>query len=89
MTAFAAARQGLFARLALAFAAFVLSSCGSGGVSPVVDDPDTITILPSTATLYSGLPTTFSVTGGTGAYIVTSSNQAAIQVSGAVQSRNT
>ena len=85
MTHFAAARPGLAARLALASAAFVLSSC-SGGVTPVVNDPETITILPSTATLYSGLPTTFSVTGGTGAYIVTSSNQAAIQVSGAVQS---
>ena len=85
MTAFAAARPGLAARLALAIAAFVLTSC-SGAVSPVVDDPDTITILPDTATLYSGLPTTFVLSGGTGSYIVTSSNQAAIQVSSGIQS---
>src|SRR5437868_1556460 len=59
-------------------------SCGSGAVSPVVNDPNKITILPATATLYSGLPTQFTITGGTGQYIVSSSDQAAVQVSGAV-----
>ena len=75
------------ARAALALAAFVaVASCGSGGVSgPVpVNDPTRITILPGTATAYSGLPTTFVISGGTGSYIVSSSNQAVIPVSGAI-----
>jgi hypothetical protein len=73
------------ARFFLAFvAAVMLGSCGSGAVTPQVVDPDQIRILPSTATLYSGLPTQFVITGGTNQYIVTSSNQAAVQVSGAI-----
>jgi len=78
---------GTFARLALAFlAAAGLASCGSGAVSqPPVSDSARITILPATATLYSGLPTTFQISGGTGAYIITSSNQAIIPVSGTTQ----
>jgi hypothetical protein len=59
----------------------LLTSCGSGGVGmPPVTDPDKITVLPLNATMYSGLPTTFSITGGTGAYIVSSSNQAIVPV---------
>jgi hypothetical protein len=76
-----------FARLALAFfSAMVLGSCGSGAVSgpAPVNDPTRITILPATATLYSGAPTTFVISGGTGSYIVSSSNQAVIPVSGSV-----
>jgi hypothetical protein len=64
-----------------AVAAVLLGSCGSGAVgNPPVNDPTKITILPDNATLYSGLPTTFSITGGTGAYIVSSSNQAVVPV---------
>ncbi len=79
------ARWGTCVRLATALIApFILASCGSGGVSgPVpVNDPTRITILPSTAILYSGLATTFTVSGGTGSYIVSSSNQAVVPVSG-------
>jgi len=69
-------------------AALAVASCGSGAVGSVVVDPTTITILPGAdgtpATLYSGLPTTFTITGGTGTYIVSSSNQAVVQVSGTV-----
>lgn len=72
-------------------AALTLASCGGGGVSanpsPIVDSP-TLTILPATATLYAGLPTTFVLSGGTGAYIVTSSNQAIVPVSGGVTGRS-
>lgn len=73
------------ALLAVAGAA-ILASCGSGGVSGsnTVNDPGKITILPSPATLYSGLPTTFQVTGGTGSYIATSSDQSVIDLSGAL-----
>lgn len=89
----AVAFAGRFLALAFGLAAFVgLSSCGSGGVSgpPPVNDPTRITILPAGTTTapviaFSGLPTTFALSGGTGAYIVSSDNQAAIQVpSGAI-----
>ncbi len=46
-------------------AALTLASCGGGvsaNPSPVVDSP-TLTILPATATMYSGLPTTFVLFG--------------------------
>ena len=52
--------------------------------TPAVNDPTKITILPAAATAFSGLPTTFLFTGGTGSYIVASSNQAVIAVSGGV-----
>lgn len=72
-------------------AALLLASCGGGGVSanpsPIVDSP-TLTILPATAVLYSGLPTTFVLSGGTGAYIVASSNQAVVPVVGGVTGRS-
>ena len=72
--------------LLLLLAAFGIASCGSGGVSgpaPVVD-PTRITILPATATLFAGTPTTFVISGGTGSYIVSSSNQQVIPVSGSI-----
>ncbi len=79
---------------ARAFAAFAaalaLASCGGGSVgpSPVVPDQQAIVILPaSSATApvlaYSGMPTTFSITGGNGSYIVASNNQAVIASPGA------
>jgi len=79
-------------RAAAAFAAaLTLASCGGGGVSanpsPIVDSP-TLTILPATADMYSGLPTTFVFSGGTGAYIIASSNQAVIPLGGGVTGRS-
>lgn len=70
----------------IAMAGVALASCGSGAVSgsAPVNDPNRITILPNTATLYSGLPTQFVVSGGTGSYIVSSSNQAIVTVSGSL-----
>jgi hypothetical protein len=64
----------------------VVTACGSGSVGPPpVNDPTKITILPAEpVVLYSGYPTTFSISGGTGAYIVSSSNQAIVPVSGNV-----
>ncbi len=79
------------ARIAAALAAAAaIASCGGGvsaNPSPVVNDP-AITILPATAVLYSGMPTTFVLSGGTGAYIVASSNQAIVPVSGGVTGRS-
>jgi hypothetical protein len=81
--------QGLqvLTRFALMLASLVIvAACGSGAVGTIVNDPAKITILPGSdgtpTILYSGLPTTFTITGGTGAYIVSSSNQAIVQVSG-------
>ncbi len=81
--------QGLqvLTRFALVLASLVIViSCGSGAVGTIVNDPAKITILPGSdgtpTILYSGLPTTFTITGGTGVYIVSSSNQAIVQVSG-------
>jgi len=90
VTSFHLARPGVLARIALALLApLVFASC-SGNVSgpPPTNDPGRITILPATAVLYSGLPTTFTITGGTGAYVVSSSNQAVIGTSGPIE-RNT
>ena len=68
-----------------------VAACGgsvSANPSPVVDDP-AITILPGTGTtMYSGLPTTFVLSGGTGSYIVTSSNQAVLPIAGGVTGRS-
>ena len=74
-------------RLAVALLSVAtVTSCGSGAVSgPVpVNDPTRITILPATATGFPGLPTTFVISGGTGAYIVSSSNQSIIPVAGSL-----
>lgn len=69
------------ARLALALVALAgIASCGSGAVSgpPATGTP--LSISPSTATLFSDQPTIFLITGGTGTYFVTSSDQAAVPV---------
>ena len=87
MTLLASGLAERLARLALAaISLLVFTSCGSGGVSgpAPVTDPTRITILPGTALAFSGLPTTFVISGGTGSYIVTSSNQAVIPVSGSI-----
>ncbi len=74
----------------LAATAHFVASCGGGvsaGSSPIVDSA-TISILPAQAVMFSGLPTTFVLSGGTGSYIVASSNQAVLQVSGGVTGRS-
>ncbi|MEP7069239.1 MAG: hypothetical protein ABI789_08365 [Usitatibacter sp.] len=87
MIRFSCGLAGRFASLALAlFSIAALTSCGSGAVSgsAPVNDPARITILPAIATAFSGLPTTFVISGGTGSYIVSSSNQSIVQVSGSL-----
>jgi len=78
-------QTALFRIAAAAAVAAGIAACG-GSVSPSsnVSDPTRISILPATAVMYSGLPTTFSITGGTGSYIVTSDNQAVIPSPGNV-----
>ena len=87
MIRFSCGLAGRFASLALVLSSIaVLTSCGSGAVSgsAQVNDPSRITILPAIATAFSGLPTTFVISGGTGSYIVSSSNQAIVPVSGSL-----
>ena len=57
----------------------VLAACsGAVGPAPTPPTPSALAITPSTATLFSGVPTTFVVTGGNGNYVITSDNQSVI-----------
>ena len=87
MIRFASVFADRLARLALGLVlAAALASCGSGAVGPStqVNDPTRITILPGTVTAFSSLPVTFTITGGTGAYIVASSNQSIVPSPGSI-----
>lgn len=63
--------------------AVLLAACGSGGVS---NDNATgagsgpVSISPATATLFSELPTKFSLSGGSGSFLVSSSDQNVVAV---------
>lgn len=72
--------------IATSLAALALVSCGSGAVSApsTPATPGPLAITPGSATLYSELPTSFVISGGTPPYFVTSSNQAAVPVIGTV-----
>lgn len=84
MTRFSFGVFGVLLRAAVLASAALVAGCGSGAVgappAPAAQEP--ITITPSTATLYSELPSKFQLSGGNGAYIVTSSDQAALPISG-------
>jgi hypothetical protein len=73
-----ALRHGAQLALVVLFV-LALGGCGSGAVgggesaTPPVVGP--LSVLPATATMYSGVPTTFVVSGGTGTYSVISSDQ--------------
>ena len=56
-----------------------LSACGGGSGAP--NNPfleSTLTVLPATAVAYSGVPTTLTISGGTGPYRAFSSNSAVL-----------
>lgn len=63
----------------------ILASC-SGAVSapPVPVTPGPLLITPAQSALFSELPTTFTLSGGTAPYFVTSSDQATVPVIGTV-----
>jgi hypothetical protein len=61
----------------------LVASCGSGAVSndnATAPGSGPVNISPSTAVVYSELPTKFIVSGGSGSYFVASSNQAVVPV---------
>lgn len=65
----------------------VLAACSGAVSDPATKpQPQTLTISPASAVLYSGLPTTFVVSGGTSPFTATSSDQQAIPVAGPVNS---
>lgn len=73
----------LASRAALALVSVMLASCGSGGVSndnATAPGTGPVTISPDTATLFSELPTTFALSGGSGSFVVTSSDQNVVPV---------
>jgi hypothetical protein len=80
-----------FAPLLFSLLALVgIASCSGAVSSPPVTppppgDPLRIEIQPENATAFSQTPTTFVITGGNGSYIVSSSNQGVLPVSGAIE----
>lgn len=64
----------------VASALLVISSCGGSdpaGPAPVIGP---VAVLPATATVYSDTPTTFLVSGGSGSFVLVSSDQAVVPV---------
>ena len=57
-----------------------LSACGGGSGAPNNFFTGTLTVLPATAVAYSGVPTTLTISGGTGPYRAFSSNSAILPV---------
>lgn len=79
MRPFPAALQRLATIAVLGLSLPLLDACSGAVSGPApTPTPSPITVTPSTATVYSNLPSTFVVTGGNGSYIVNSSNQAIV-----------
>lgn len=72
-------------RVLVVFAMALTGGCGGGVSEPVpVPQPMPLSVLPGSAVMYSGLPTTFLLSGGNGSYVASSSDQLVIPISGAV-----
>jgi len=69
-----------FADSLLVLSMFLLAACGSGAVSGPATTTGALAISPLSAVAYSGVPTTFIVTGGTAPYFVSTSNGVALPV---------
>ncbi len=78
----AAATANLLRLTSAAALILLLGSCGSGGVSADSNPAIPLTLSPTTVTVYSGVPVTFTISGGgaRGPYQVTSSNSALLPV---------
>jgi hypothetical protein len=86
---FAACLRSLVGLVALA-GVLTLSACGGGSgapnnpYAPGPSTPGPLSVLPDTATVYSGVPTTLTVNGGTPPYSAFSSDSAILPVAQAV-----
>jgi hypothetical protein len=69
-----------FADSLLVLSMMFVAACGGGGVSGPAVTTGALAISPTAATTYTGVPTTFVVTGGTAPYFVSSSNGVALPV---------
>lgn len=65
-----------------------LSACGGGSGAPNNPFLGTLTVLPATAVAYSGVPTTLTISGGTGPYRAFSSNPTVLAVSQTVPAKS-
>ena len=75
--------SGLAVRAALlGLVVLELAACSGAVSSGPAASSGPIVVSPATAVLYSELPTTFTITGGNGNYIVTSSDQNVLPVAG-------
>lgn len=61
-------------------AALLLASCGGGGATANPNQGGPISINPAVGTLYAGVPTTFTLSGGRKPYSITSSEQQILAV---------
>jgi len=64
-----------------------LSACGGGSGAPNNVFKSTLTVLPSTVTVYAGVPTLLTISGGTGPFKAFSSNPAVLPVAENVSGR--
>ena len=61
----------------------LLGSCGGGGAVSTTPPPVApVSVLPATSDVFADVPTTFSISGGTGPYTLGSSNIVAVPVPG-------
>ena len=72
--------------LAAVAGTFGLSACGGGSGAPNNPFLGALTVLPAPVVAYSGVPTTLTISGGTGPYKAFSSNSAVLPVTQTVPS---
>jgi len=70
-----------FAGFAAVAGALALSACGGGSGAPNNFFDNFMTVTPTAATAYSGVPTTLTINGGAGPFQVTSSDSGALAAS--------
>jgi hypothetical protein len=73
--------------IAAAAGVLALSACGGGSGAPNNFFKSTMTVLPVAGVAYSGVPTTLTISGGTGPFRATSSNSGVLPVLQNVQGR--
>lgn len=73
-------RKSVLAGAFAFIAAAVLTSCGGGGAAQSTQGGATLAILPSTGSIYAGVPVTFTLVGGRAPYTLASSEPSLLPV---------